>query len=121
MRRSACQSNSNRLLLHGKSHSAVTTARAGVSAETPGAQREVTACGRIGRSYASRDWWPAPLRVISWERLVTPAPPCVLAINMQKKFGDGKPIGAFQDDLPPDSVICRFPRFDVLIESIEQA
>ena len=40
---------------------------------------------------------------------------------MQKKFGDRKPIGTFQDDLPPDSVISGFPHFDVLIESIEQA
>jgi hypothetical protein len=55
------------------------------------------------------------------ERFVTPAPPCVLAINVQKKLGDGKPIGTLQDDLLPDPVICRFPRFDVVIESIEQA
>jgi hypothetical protein len=40
---------------------------------------------------------------------------------VQKKPGDGQPIGTLQDDLLPDPVICRFPRFDVLIESIEQA
>ena len=37
--------------------------------------------------------------VISSERFVAPAPPCVHAINVQKNFGDRKPIGPLQADL----------------------
>ena len=56
-----------------------------------------------------------------WKRFVAPAPPCILAIYVQQKVRHGTPIGTLKADRLPDPGICRFPRFGVLIELIEQA